>query len=249
MKKYLHILPACFLFYAAAHAQQKDTVYVTDFGALPYSYENCVTQIQAAIDECKRTGAKVLSLPEGRYDIWPEGATRKEYYISNTSTEQECPSKVKTVGLMLHEIDDLTIEGNGATLMYHGKMTTIALEHCDGVRINNLHIDFERPAGSEIQYRKVTGGETEVTLHRDTRYEDPAVWRGMAFQQESLHRVRPGYGIFHLQPGVEYTVGIRCQRDCSGHRPLQYPGGIYAQSRKHTDCPRYYPRPGGAFHS
>lgn len=80
-------------------------------------------------------------------------------------------SKVKTVGLMLHEIDDLTIEGNGATLMYHGKMTTIALEHCNGVRINNLHIDFERPAGSEIQYRKVTGGETEVTLHRDTRYE------------------------------------------------------------------------------
>ena len=155
MKKYLHILPACFLFYAAAHAQQKDTVYVTDFGAVPYSYENCVTQIQAAIDECKRTGAKVLSLPEGRYDIWPEGATRKEYYISNTSTEQECPSKVKTVGLMLHEIDDLTIEGNGATLMYHGKMTTIALEHCNGVRINNLHIDFERPAGSEIQYRKV----------------------------------------------------------------------------------------------
>lgn len=72
MKKYLHILPACFLFYAAAHAQQKDTVYVTDFGAVPYSYENCVTQIQAAIDECKRTGAKVLSLPEGRYDIWPE---------------------------------------------------------------------------------------------------------------------------------------------------------------------------------
>lgn len=171
MKKYLHILSACFLFYAAAHAQQKDTVYVTDFGAVPYSYENCVTQIQAAINECKRTGAKVLSLPEGRYDIWPEGATRKEYYISNTSTEQECPSKVKTVGLMLHEIDDLTIEGNGATLMYHGKMTTIALEHCNGVRINNLHIDFERPAGSEIQYRKVTGGETEVTLHRDTRYE------------------------------------------------------------------------------
>ena len=91
MKKYLHILPACFLFYAAAHAQQKDTFYVTDFGAVPYSYENCVTQIQAAIDECKRTGAKVLSLPEGRYDIWPEGAIRKEYYISNTSTEQECP--------------------------------------------------------------------------------------------------------------------------------------------------------------
>lgn len=101
MKKYLHILPACFLFYAAAHAQQKDTVYVTDFGAVPYSYENCVTQIQAAIDECKRTGAKVLSLPEGRYDIWPEGATPQRIlhieYIHRTGMSL----KVKTVGLML----------------------------------------------------------------------------------------------------------------------------------------------------
>lgn len=98
MKKYLHILPACFLFYAAAHAQQKDTVYVTDFGAVPYSYENCVTQIQVAIDECKRTGAKVLSLPEGRYDIWPEGATRKEYYISITPPGQGMSLKSKDRG-------------------------------------------------------------------------------------------------------------------------------------------------------
>lgn len=170
MKKYLHILPACFLFYAAAHAQQKDTVYVTDFGAVPtrtrtvlHKYRLPSTNVNAR-SQCYRC-------PKAAMTSVLEGATRKEYYISNTSTEQECPSKVKTVGLMLHEIDDLTIEGNGATLMYHGKMTTIALEHCNGVRINNLHIDFERPAGSEIQYRKVTGGETEVTLHRDTRYE------------------------------------------------------------------------------
>lgn len=88
MKKYLHILPACFLFYAAAHAQQKDTVYVTDFGAVPYSYENCVTQIQAAIDECKRTGAKVLSLPEGRYDIWP-----KEPPAKNTTYRIHPPNR------------------------------------------------------------------------------------------------------------------------------------------------------------
>lgn len=72
---------------------------------------------------------------------------------------------------MLDKINDLTIEGNGATLMYHGKMTTLALEHCSHIRINNLHIDFERPAGSEVQYKKVTEGETEVSVHPDTRYQ------------------------------------------------------------------------------
>ena len=81
-------------------AQQKDTIRVSNFGAHPYTYENCVTCLQEAISECKRSGARVLSFEKGRYDIWPEGAIRRKYFISNTSTEQECPSKVKTIGLL-----------------------------------------------------------------------------------------------------------------------------------------------------
>ena len=77
MKKYLHILSAFPLLCATAYAQQKDTIYITDFGATPYSYENCVTQIQAAIDECKRTGAKVLSLPTDAMTSGPEGLSAK----------------------------------------------------------------------------------------------------------------------------------------------------------------------------
>lgn len=169
MKNYLTLL--FILFNAAGIAQNKDTICVGSFGAHPYSYENSVTQIQAAIDECKRTGAKVLSFESARYDIWPEGATRKEYFISNTSTEEECPSKVKTVGLMFDGLKNLTINGNGATLMFHGKMTTIALEHCENLKLQNIHVDFERPAGSEMTYKTVADGVVEVSIHPDTRYE------------------------------------------------------------------------------
>ena len=169
MKNYLTLL--FILFNAAGIAQNKDTICVDSFGAHPYSYENSVTQIQAAIDECKRTGAKVLSFESARYDIWPEGATRKEYFISNTSTEEECPSKVKTVGLMFDGLKNLTINGNGATLMFHGKMTTIALEHCENLKLQNIHVDFERPAGSEMTYKTVADGVVEVSIHPDTRYE------------------------------------------------------------------------------
>ena len=74
---------------------QNDTVYVSEFGVHPYTYENCVAQIQSAINACKSKGTHVLVFPKGRYDIWPENAIRKEYFISNTSTERECPSKIK----------------------------------------------------------------------------------------------------------------------------------------------------------
>lgn len=32
---------------------QNDTVYVSEFGVHPYTYENCVAQIQSAINACK----------------------------------------------------------------------------------------------------------------------------------------------------------------------------------------------------
>lgn len=157
--------------FGIAKAQQKDTVRVSNFGARTYTYENCVTRLQEAINECKQSGARVLSFEKGRYDIWPEGAIRREYFISNTSTEQECPSKVKTIGLLFEEMKDLTIEGNGATLMFHGKMTTIALERCENLIFKDLHIDFERPAGSEMTFTRAEGNEVEVSVHPDTRYE------------------------------------------------------------------------------
>ena len=150
---------------------QNDTVYVSEFGVHPYTYENCVAQIQSAINACKSKGTHVLVFPKGRYDIWPENAIRKEYFISNTSTERECPSKIKTIGLLFENIHHLRVEGSGAQLMFHGKMTTIAVENCQDISFHNLYIDFERPAGSELEYTNVSEGCVEVKVHKDTKYE------------------------------------------------------------------------------
>lgn len=153
------------------NARQQDTIYVRDLGAKPYTYENSVLQLQAAIEACKQHKAKVLAFDEGRYDFWPENAIRKEYFISNTSTEEECPSKIKTIGLLFENMQGLTIVGNNTTLMFHGKMTMIAFDQCKQITLNNIHIDFERPSGSEITYTKVDDEGVEVTFHRDSRYE------------------------------------------------------------------------------
>ncbi len=156
---------------ASMQARQQDTVFVSDYGIRPYTYENQTGRLRAVIDDCKRLNAKVLVFKKGRYDFWPEDAVRKEYFITNTSTEQECPSKVKTIGLFFEEMQGLTVEGNDATLMFHGKMTMIAFAHSKQMKLRNLHIDFERPGGSEITYTRVDDNGVEVSLHRDSRYE------------------------------------------------------------------------------
>ncbi len=172
MKTYLSfILFLCLACVMQAQTQQKDTLFVSDYGIYPYSYENQTGRMQSVIDDCKKFKAKVLVFEKGRYDFWPEGAVRKEYFITNTSTEQECPSKVKTIGLFFEEVEGLTIEGNDATLMFHGKMTMIAMAHCRQIELKNLHLDAERPGGSEMTYTRVDGQGVEVDFHRDSRYQ------------------------------------------------------------------------------
>lgn len=171
MKFQLTFLLSFLCAFGSLQAQLKDTVYVSDYGIRPYTYENQTQRMRTVIDDCKKLNAKVLVFEKGRYDFWPEYATRKEYFITNTSTEQECPSKVKTIGLFFEDMEGLTIEGNDATLMFHGKMTLLSFAHCKRMRLQNIHLDFERPGGSEITYTRVDEAGVEVRIHRDARYE------------------------------------------------------------------------------
>ena len=45
---------------ASMQARQQDTVFVSDYGIRPYTYENQTGRLRAVIDDCKRLNAKVL---------------------------------------------------------------------------------------------------------------------------------------------------------------------------------------------
>ena len=106
----------------SAQAALHDTLFVADYGVTPDTYENQTERLEAAIADCKRFNSKVLVFEKGRYDLWTEGATYKKFFITNTSSESECPSKIKTIGMFFEDMEGLTIEGNDATLMFHGKV-------------------------------------------------------------------------------------------------------------------------------
>lgn len=58
----------CLFFAFLVHlskAQCTDTIYISDFGLKPYSYENSVAQLQAAIEACKQKGGRCCSFQKG----------------------------------------------------------------------------------------------------------------------------------------------------------------------------------------
>ncbi len=171
-----------------------DTIRVADFGVRPGTYRNMTPQLQAAIDSCRAHPGAVLLFEPGRYDLWQEGAVRKEIYISNTSSETEAPDKTKVIPLHFYNLDGLTVVGNGATLMMHGLMTPIAIDSCLNVTLSDLTIDYERPAASELTYTEVAPGRVVVRVHPDTRYDISPAGRlrliGEGWASERIHCIK-----------------------------------------------------------
>ena len=167
-------------------------IYITNFGAYPNSFTNSADAICKALEAASKVEHPYLIFPYGRYDIWPEGAAHKEYFISNTSTQEECPSKIKTIGILIKKIKNLVIEGSGSTIMCHGKMITFVLDSCENVVIFNLSIDFERPTMSEARVVNITDKTVDLAVHKDSKYAilyNRINWYGEGWSSKLLHAI------------------------------------------------------------
>lgn len=142
-------LGAVFLFVALSVSAQK--VYnVSDYGLHPDSKKNASPVVQKVIAriqaECKDGEAVILRFEEGRYNFHEKGCAEREYYISNH--DQTNPKKV---GLALEDMKNLTVDGQGAELIFHGRMLPVSLLRSENCTLKNLHIDFENPHISQVK--------------------------------------------------------------------------------------------------
>jgi len=158
-----------FFFLITMHAQAQ-TIHVSDFGVQPNSFTDVTAAVQKAIDACKDKPGAVLVFPKGRYDFWPEQSRKRTYFVSNTTTETEAPSKVKNVAMLLEGIKGLTIEGNGSTFIFHGKTILFAVDQSQDIKIQNISFDYERPTMSELTIEKLDNNVLVANIHPDSKY-------------------------------------------------------------------------------
>lgn len=122
--------------------------------------------MQKALQDIKSQvalGDKVTLLFEsGRYDFHPEGAAVREYYISNH--DQDNP---KTVGFPLEDWKGLTVDGQGADFIFHGRMLPLSLLRSENCTLRNFSIDFETPHIAQVKI--LESGEEGITF-------EPAAW-------------------------------------------------------------------------
>ena len=134
----------------ACHSEVAGVYRIKDYGILPDTKSNCSPLFAQALSTIalQRTEGDTITilLEKGRYDFYPDDATERTYYISNH--DQDNP---KLVGIDLDGVNNLVIEGQGAELIFHGRMLPIALTKSQNVTLKNLSIDFETPHIAQVE--------------------------------------------------------------------------------------------------
>lgn len=147
---------------------------LSDYGARPDTQEDTQPAMRMALEAAARAeGPVVLDVPFGRYHFYPQSAIRAPYYVTNTASEEEQSDVTKTIGLLLKGRRRLTIMGNGALFLFHGKQTMLLIDGCEDIAILDLRFDYAVPTVTEMTVERCEqeGGWMEAAVHPDSWYE------------------------------------------------------------------------------
>lgn len=130
---------------AAGQGASATVVRVTDFGADPTGRSDSAAAVAAALRHAKSVDGPVRVLfPHGKYHLYPEQAESRELYISNTAGADE-RYRNKRIGLLIEDMKDVVIDGNGSHLQFHGLMSAFAVIRSQHVTATNFSFDYTTP--------------------------------------------------------------------------------------------------------
>ncbi|WP_251621772.1 alpha-1,3-galactosidase-related protein [Odoribacter lunatus] len=223
MRKYLLYLLLYLSF--SCTADKHKTYDMTRFGILPDTDINCsplLAQALSAIrEENPDTHAITLRFAPGRYNFHETGATEREYYISNH--DQPNPKKV---GIALEDMHNLTLDGQGASFVFHGRMLPLALLNSRNCTLKNFSIDFEHPHIAQIRIianSPEAGITFEVAPWVNYRINDNGLFEtygegwsftqntGIAFEGKTKHVVYRTSDLLYNTKGVKEIAPRRLQ--------------------------------------
>lgn len=163
MKKHLHATIAIVSLLAATSLEAAETsaIYLKDYLSGNEASTDAMPAIRAAIADVKRNKAAKLVLPGGELRIRPEKAFEKYQFISNND------ESLKRIAFQLDGIENLTITGNGTSLLFTGFISPFNLENCRNITIEDIDIDFTRTFNSEGIITDVFEGGIDVKFPDD----------------------------------------------------------------------------------
>lgn len=125
--------------------------------------------LDAVRNENAKGNAVVIKFAKGTYDFHASAVrTLRPYFISNHDQD----NGGKRVAIDLCDMNNVTIDGNGATFNFYGTIIPFAITNSQQVTLKNLHIDY--PEAQIAQVEILSMSETEGCTFRPS---DEVKWK------------------------------------------------------------------------
>lgn len=154
------------------------------------------------------------------------------YFCSNTAKHHENPKGLRRSAIYLNHKRNITIDGNGATIIIHGKMTPLLFNECENITVKNLVIDYACPTMTEFKILSNNGGECEIEINHDCRFrvkKNDLIWQG-----ETGSDGKPYWESKHIGKGRYFKLYDPQTEMCRDFRKLDLEFTKVEQTGEHT---------------
>ena len=203
MKNRVFVLLAILSLFSVNSIAKQRVYNMRDFGVIPNKTENVSGLVMGVIEkikaEIKPEDEVVIRFDEGEYNFHEAESFSKTYFISNH--DQVNP---KRVGLAFEGFSNLTLDGQGALFVFHGRMLPMSLLNSTNTVLKNFSIDFKTPHIAQIEIIENRGDKglvARVAPWVNYRINDKNVFEtfgegwtaqqntGIAFEADTKHLV------------------------------------------------------------
>ena len=123
-----------------------------------------------------------ISLSRKTYHVRQDDSfIEKGYFCSNTAKRHENPDGIRYSAVFMKDRKNITIDGNGAVIMIHGKMTPLLFDRCENITVKNLTIDYACPTMTEFTVISNDNGKITIRINEECLFRtegNDIIWHG-----------------------------------------------------------------------
>lgn len=144
-----------------------------DYGIKPNEY--CETALEKFLNSIPETEEeKTIVFQKGEYLIDAQKLQKRMLYITNTVGDSEFSHDetphLNRAPLCFDNIKNVTVEGNGARFVIHGKSTNVVISDCENIKIQNLTLTAENPEMHEFKVIGKSAFFVDFKLDKQSQY-------------------------------------------------------------------------------
>ena len=141
------------------------TLDVTQYGADPSGVNESSTAVRKALEAAKEASAdtqKTIVFPKGEYHFYADYSEKRDLYVSNTLRWNENRYVEKSIGILVEDLENITIDGGGSLFIFHGNICTIAAIRSKNVTFTNFSQDHASPNVVDVTVESYEGDKTAI---------------------------------------------------------------------------------------